>query len=164
MSSPDTLMTALAPLLRTLHGADPDDPTLGTRLNQAHPMSSDEVAAVRSAVLSGLKDGWLCPKEAGSIRFGRLAKATAATCGFSIDAVDMASPGPGHEHPNGEIDLCFALEGRPLFDGQPEGWTVYARKSWHVPTVTGGRMAILYFLPGGKIRFGPRIPPTQTLR
>ena len=74
MWSPDTLMTALAPLLRTLHGADPDDPTLGTRLNQAHPMSSDEVAAVRSAVLSGLKDGWLCPKEAGSIRFGRLAK------------------------------------------------------------------------------------------
>jgi hypothetical protein len=156
MSSHDALMAALDPILLTLDGADPDDPTLRARLNEAHPVDSPAVIAVRQAVLVGLEEGWLCPKAAGSIRFGRLAKASDETRGYSIDAVDMASPGPGHEHPSGEIDLCFALEGTPRFDGQPEGWTVYGRKSWHVPTVTGGRMAILYFLPGGEIRFGPR--------
>ncbi|MEC7947559.1 MAG: DUF4863 family protein, partial [Myxococcota bacterium] len=93
---------------------------------------------------------------AGGVRFGRLTKATTASRGFSIDAVDMNGPGPGHVHPNGEVDLCFALDGAPTFDGNPPGWTSYAPGSWHVPTVAGGRMAILYFLPDGAIRFGPR--------
>ena len=68
----------------------------------------------------------------------------------------MDKPGPGHEHPAGEFDLCFAVDAGARFDDRPEGWTVYPPGSWHVPTVTGGRMDILYFLPGGKIRFGPR--------
>jgi hypothetical protein len=111
---------------------------------------------LREAVLAGLEAGWLAPREARGVRFGRLAKATDASRGFSIDAVEMNGPGPGHTHPNGEIDLCFTLEGTPMFDGNAPGWTVYEADSWHVPTVTGGRMAILYFLPGGEIRFGAR--------
>ena len=39
------------------------------------------------------------------------------------------------------------------FDGHAEGWTVYPSGSWHVPSVAGGVMDILYFLPGGAIRF-----------
>jgi len=70
----------------------------------------------------------------------------------------MTEPGPGHAHPRGEVDLCMAIEGDPRFDGRKEGWTAYAPGSWHIPTVQGGRMAILYFLPGGEIRFGPRNP------
>ncbi|HJL17019.1 MAG TPA: DUF4863 family protein, partial [Sandaracinaceae bacterium LLY-WYZ-13_1] len=73
----------------------------------------------------------------------------------SIDCVHMDRPGPGHTHPNGEIDLCFAVRGEPTFDGHPPGWTVYPPGSWHVPTVEGGVMDILYFLPGGAIRFEP---------
>jgi hypothetical protein len=68
----------------------------------------------------------------------------------------MAKPGPGHTHPNGEIDLCFAVSGAPRFDGNAPGWTVYPPNSWHVPTVEGGVMDILYFLPGGAIRFEPK--------
>ena len=68
----------------------------------------------------------------------------------------MSAPGPGHTHPNGEIDLCFAVDGAPTFDGHPPGWTVYPPGSWHVPTVAGGVMDILYFLPGGAIRFEPQ--------
>ena len=94
--------------------------------------------------------GWLLPKEAGGVKFGRIAKDLE---GFSVDAVLMSSPGPRHRHPNGEIDLCFALDGEPRFDGNPEGWTVYAPDSTHVPTVRGGTMLILYFLPGGAIEF-----------
>ena len=52
-----------------------------------------------------------------------------------------------------EIDLCLALEGSPTFDGRPPGWLVLPPGSRHVPTVTGGDMAILYFLPDGAITF-----------
>jgi hypothetical protein len=93
---------------------------------------------------------WLLPKEAGGVRFGRVAK---ELCGFSVDCVFMNSPGPRHRHPDGEIDLCFATKGASRFDGQPEGWVVYGKGSEHVPTVTDGEMLILYFLPGGKIEF-----------
>ena len=68
----------------------------------------------------------------------------------------MSGPGPGHVHPNGEFDLSFALDGNPKFDGQAEGWLVLPPGSWHTPTVTDGRMGILYFLPNGAIEFGPR--------
>ena len=71
----------------------------------------------------------------------------------------MDGSGPGHLHPDGEFDLCFPIAGSPLFDGNSPGWTVYPPGSWHVPTVTGGRMGILYFLPNGAIHFGSR--PSQ---
>ncbi|RMG89073.1 MAG: DUF4863 family protein, partial [Candidatus Dadabacteria bacterium] len=35
--------------------------------------------------------------------------------------------------------------------GQAEGWVVFGEGSDHVPTVTGGTMLLLYFLPGGRI-------------
>ena len=65
----------------------------------------------------------------------------------------MSSPGPMHAHPNGEIDLCFALDGEPTFDGHPPGWVVFRPGSKHIPTVVGGPMLILYLLPGGAIEF-----------
>ncbi len=49
--------------------------------------------------------------------------------------------------------LGFAVEGDPRFDGQPEGWIVFAPGTQHVPTVTGGRMLIAYFLPGGAVEW-----------
>ena len=51
------------------------------------------------------------------------------------------------------IEACFAVDGAPLFDGNPPGWTVYAPGSQHVPTVSGGLMLILYLLPLGAIEF-----------
>jgi len=153
MSDADALLTLLTPVLDHLEGQDPDDPALAARLSADLPLDGPTLQSVRAAVLAGLEDGWLTPREAGGVRFGRLAKATAESRDFSIDAVDMDGAGPGHTHPNGEIDLCFAVDGEPRFDGNPPGWTVYGRGSWHVPTVEGGRMAILYFLPGGAMRF-----------
>jgi hypothetical protein len=98
----------------------------------------------------GAQEGWLLPKVAGPIRFGRVAK---DLNGFSVDAVLMSSPGPKHRHGNGEIDLCFATKGNAKFDGNPQGWVVYGPNSVHTPTVTDGEMLILYFLPGGAIEF-----------
>ena len=156
VSDAAALLDLLAPVLARLAGEDVEDPTLAARLNADLPVGGDAMRAVRSAICGGLEAGWLTPRAAGGVRFGRLAKANDASRGFSIDAVDMSGPGPGHTHPGGEIDLCFDLEGTPTFDGSPPGWTVYGAGSWHVPTVEGGRMAILYFLPGGKIRFEPK--------
>ncbi|MEZ4249422.1 MAG: DUF4863 family protein [Polyangiales bacterium] len=98
---------------------------------------------------------WLRGAQAGRIRFSRPRKASGEG-DVSVDVVHMDRPGPGHTHPNGEIDLCFTVSGDPRFDGAPEGWTVYPPGSWHVPSVEGGVMDIVYFLPAGAIRFEPK--------
>ena len=156
MSDAAALLDELRPLLDRLAMEDAGDPSLAERLNADLPADGVQMRALRAAVIAGLDSGWLTPREAGGLRFGRLTKATDASRGFSIDAVDMNGPGPGHTHPEGETDLCFAVEGNPTFDGNAPGWTAYGPGSWHVPTVEGGRMAILYFLPGGAIRFEQR--------
>ena len=144
----DDVIAALGPVLDLVKTIDPSDPEAVAKLQAALPVS--ELAAVKALVRLAVEDKVICERENGAIRWSRVAK---DVDGFSIDAVHMSSPGPGHTHPNGEIDLCFAVEGDPRFDGQPEGWTVYPPGSWHVPTVSGGVMDILYFLPGGAIRF-----------
>ena len=92
----------------------------------------------------------LTPRAAGeNVRFGRVAKPSPATFDLSIDAVEMRGSAAEHTHPRGEVSLCVALDGDPRFMGYPEGWVVVPPGSRHVPTVTGGTMRILYFLPGG---------------
>ena len=53
----------------------------------------------------------------------------------------------------GEVNYCVALEGEPRFDGHAPGWVVMPPGSGHVPTVSGGRMLIVYLLPKGQIEF-----------
>jgi len=86
------------------------------------------------------------------MRWSRLHRPGPETQGFSADVVLMSGAGPDHEHPRGEIDLCFPIDGEPRFDGQPAGWVVYPPGSRHVPTVSGGSMLILYLLPEGSFR------------
>jgi hypothetical protein len=149
--SRDAFLTTITPLAERLAACDLSDPAAAKAWLDLHlPFDGELVASVRAAAEAAAEDGWLLPKEAGPIRFGRVAKDLA---GFSIDAVWMRDPGPRHRHPQGEIDLCFALDGEPRFDGHPEGWTVYGADTTHVPTVRGGTMLILYFLPGGSIEF-----------
>jgi len=146
----------LLPILDVLRNIDPSDPDATAQVQAALPLSDPRIEAARALVESGLAEGWLAPREAGGIRFGRVAKPCDELHGFSIDAVDMDCAGPGHTHPNGEFDLSFSLEGDPKFEATGEGWVVLPPGSWHVPSVTGGRMGILYFLPGGAIKFGPK--------
>ena len=76
--------------------------------------------------------------------------------GYSVDFVWMEGPAAGHTHTKGEINLGFAMSGKPLFDGRPPGWVVFPPGSHHIPTVTGGEMLLVYFLPGGAGRVGSR--------
>ncbi|HMQ23964.1 MAG TPA: DUF4863 family protein [Planctomycetota bacterium] len=152
MSEKDELLHLLrTELLPAFAGLDLNDPESATaQLDAALPLGGAILERVRSLVDAAAEAGTLMPKENMGVRFGRLAKDEQ---GYSIDAVEMRGPGPRHAHPNGEIDLCFALEGDPRFCGHAPGWTVYAPASVHVPTVSGGAMRILYFLPGGQIDF-----------
>ncbi|MCP4804307.1 MAG: DUF4863 family protein [Proteobacteria bacterium] len=151
----DSLIAALGPVLSVVKTIDPSDPGAKAKLDAALPLSSlSELAAL---VRKGVAEGWLAERGDLPVKWGRVSKTDhPATTPLSIDCVSMTGPGPGHEHPQGEIDLCFAVDGEPTFDGNAPGWTVYAPGSWHVPSVSGGQMDILYFLPGGAIRFGPR--------
>jgi hypothetical protein len=98
--------------------------------------------------------GWLCDREGGGIRNGRIFKPAADLNGFSVDVVDMQDiAGPHHAHPNGEIDLIMPIEGEALFDGRPAGWLVCPSGSAHRPTVSQGRALVLYLLPEGRIDF-----------
>ena len=110
--------------------------------------------ALKSACETGVADGWLCDREGGGIRFGRIFKPAADLHGFSVDVVDMQDiEGPHHSHPNGEIDLIMPIEGDARFDGRPAGWLVCPLGSAHRPTVTQGRALVLYLLPQGRIIF-----------
>ena len=101
-----------------------------------------------------MAEGWLCEREHGGIRYGRVFKAEDALHRFSVDVVDMQDiKGPHHAHPSGEIDLIMPLEQGAAFDGRQAGWCVYPPGSAHHPTVTAGRALVLYLLPEGQIEF-----------
>ena len=108
-----------------------------------------------------MAEGWLCEREGGGIRYGRIFKPAPELNGFSVDVVDMRDiAGPHHSHPNGEIDLVMPLEGEATFDGRPAGWVVMPPGSAHRPTVAGGRALVLYLLPEGRIDFTPATKAT----
>ena len=115
-----------------------------------------DVAAIARACREAIRDGWMCNREAGGIRYGRVVKPGPSTHGYSVDVVEMDDVvGPHHRHPNGEIDLVMPIDAAARFDGHGAGWVVYGPGSAHSPTVTGGRALVLYLLPQGAIEFTP---------
>jgi len=123
-------------------------------LNAELGPDSGEFRRLQDSCRQGVAEGWLCQREAGGIRYGRIFRPDDELHGFSVDVVDMDDcVGPHHGHPNGEIDLVMPLQGEAKFDGNPAGWVVYAAGTAHHPTVSGGRALVLYLLPGGSIEF-----------
>lgn len=152
----ESLQDALAPVIDFLDTLDPADSKSAELLNARFPVNSEPMQAIAALFEAGVRNRWLCNRHGGpGVTYSRVAKQVGQS-EMTIDAVRMDAPGPGHSHPNGEFDLSFAALGDPNFDGQGPGWTVYPPGSWHVPTVSGGTMNILYFLPGGAIEFAPK--------
>ncbi|MBW8778140.1 MAG: DUF4863 family protein [Burkholderiales bacterium] len=132
----------------------PLDSSLSDWLNSTHAPGTATFDALREACASGVREGWLCQREGGGIKYGRIFKPAEDLHGFSVDVVDMNSiAGPHHVHPNGEIDLVMPIDDNARFDGKGAGWVVYGPGSSHAPTVTGGRALVLYLLPQGAIEF-----------
>ncbi|MES2979303.1 MAG: DUF4863 family protein [Pseudomonadota bacterium] len=132
----------------------PLDAQLDDWLNAQHGAESATFKALKDACVEGVKEGWLCDREGGGLRYGRIFKPADDLHGFSVDVVDMKDlAGPHHSHPNGEIDLVMPLDEGARFDGRPAGWLVCPPGSAHRPTVTEGRALVLYLLPQGRIEF-----------
>jgi hypothetical protein len=133
----------------------PLDGQLDAWLNKEHGAGSATFERLKEACIAGVAEGWLCDREGGGIRYGRVFKADDSLNRFSVDVVDMQDiAGPHHTHPGGEIDLIMPLESDDAtFDGRPAGWCVYGPDTAHRPTVAEGRALVLYLLPEGQIRF-----------
>lgn len=145
--------TLIAEMTAKLQGRSLDS-ELQDWLNAEHGPGTDWYERAASACQQAVADGWMCDREHGGIRFGRVIKPTDVTHGFSVDVVEMDNiVGPHHGHPNGEIDLVMPLTDGAKFDGQGAGWKVYGPGSAHKPTVTDGRAYVLYLLPEGAIDF-----------
>lgn len=152
--SPDAFRAQIADLTAQIAGR-PLDGELDDWLNHEHGADSATYAGLKAACEAGVAAGWLCNREGGGIRYGRVFKPADDLHGFSVDVVDMKDvAGPHHVHPNGEIDLVMPIDGGDArFDGRPAGWLVMPPGSAHRPTVSAGRALVLYLLPQGAIEF-----------
>lgn len=148
------MLETFQPLIDAARGVDLSDPAAAVATLKSRLDPDSEAGQAVSAALKELLDaGKVADRGAHPVKFSRAAKAAPETSDFSIDVVDMTGPGPLHRHPNGEVNWCIALEGAPTFQEQPPGWVVESPGSQHVPTVAGGRMLIVYLLPGGAMEF-----------
>lgn len=130
------------------------DRALEEDLARTFPASGEVFRALAEACREGIAAGWLCSQGAPPRRFGRVVQPGPATHGLSVDVVEIDDvAGPHHRHPNGEICMVMPLTGPARFDGRGEGWVVYGPGTAHRPTVSGGKAAVLYMLPGGAIEF-----------
>jgi len=131
--NPDQFRSQMAELTQGLAGR-PLDADLQAWLNREHGVGSPVYAALKAACEAGVADGWLCQREGGGIRYGRIFKPAPDLHDFSVDVVDMQDiAGPHHVHPT--------------------GWLVMPPGSAHRPTVSRGRALVLYLLPQGAIEF-----------
>ena len=143
----------IAQLTAQLSGR-PLDATLDAWLNAEHGADSASYAQLKASCEAGVAEGWLCNREGGGLRYGRIFKPADDLHGFSVDVVDMKDlAGPHHTHPNGEIDLIMPIDSAATFDGRAAGWLVCPPGSAHRPTVSEGRALVLYLLPQGAIEF-----------
>jgi hypothetical protein len=151
--TPDEFARMMGEVTSTIAGK-PLDEHLESELNARFAAGGPVVARIAQACNEAIAAGWMCNRENGGIRYGRVAKPGPVTHEFSVDVVEMpALAGPHHRHPNGEIDLILPLEPEARFDGRPASWLVYGPGTAHRPTVSGGRARVLYLLPQGAIEF-----------
>jgi hypothetical protein len=140
--------------IATAIGDRPVDAALATFLGDTFGAAGETFKAVEALCIAGEAEGWICGREMGGIKFGRVIKPGGAAGRFSVDVVRMRDvKGPHHIHPNGEIGMIMPIEGDAKFDGAGRGWYVDPPGSDHWPTVEGGDAYVLYLLPDGAIEF-----------
>uniref|UniRef100_UPI0033409C14 4-hydroxylaminobenzoate lyase n=1 Tax=Castellaniella defragrans TaxID=75697 RepID=UPI0033409C14 len=149
----DTLHQLMQTVTSAIRGQTLDE-DLGNTLNTLFPANGEVYAQILALCQKGTREQWICQKEHGGIRYGRVFAPDDSLDGFSVDIVLMKDiVGPRHTHPKGEIDLILPLINGACFDDHPAGWLVYGPHTTHRPTVTNGEAFILYLLPEGSIEF-----------
>ena len=151
--TPEQLGDLISPITNHLNGRLLDK-DLEVELNKSFPAGGELFQRIFAACQDAIEAGWMCSREAGGIKFGRVIKPDAKLYGYSVDVVEMNNVrGPHHRHPNGEIDMVMPLTTTAKFDGHGAGWVVYGPDSAHYPTVRDGKALVLYLLPKGAIEF-----------
>lgn len=164
-TNPDELVELLRPILARIAELAPQAQTsdeaaraLEATLEREFPHAGEHAQTIGRALAKGVADGWLADRGEPDSRFGRVAKPSERTHGLSIDVVSMIGPAVEHTHPQGEVTLGFPadLEGDAQscqFEARDPAWVFMPPGSRHVPTVTGARMNLVYFLPDGAVEW-----------
>jgi hypothetical protein len=151
--TPQEFQKLLAPVAELMRGKALDK-GLEAELNKTFPADGAAFKAIVQACHAAIAAGWMCNREAGGIRYGRVVKPDGSLADCSVDVVEMENvKGPHHRHTNGEVDMIMPISPAARFDGHGAGWLVYGPGSAHHPTVTDGKALVLYLLPGGAIEF-----------
>lgn len=151
--TPAMFRDLMLPVIDAIAGR-PVDNALADHLNAAFPADGDAVRAIEAGCHAAIAAGWMCSQGSAGRRFGRVIEAEEANAGLSVDVVELADiVGPHHKHPNGEICLVMPVDATARFCEKPRGWCVFRPGSAHFPTAAGGRLLVLYLLPGGAIEF-----------
>lgn len=149
------LMEAVGRLLAFIKDK-PLDQELEDALNMHYGAATEQYRMLLNGLRTGIEEGWACYAEIDGpdYRRGRLAKPSAETYGFSVETGMLKDVlGNYHEHPLGEINMIGPVDATGKFCGSGAGWKVFPPKSRHFPTVTGGKVTMLFFLPNGEIEY-----------
>ena len=112
------MIETFAPLLEAARGLDLRDPERArAELARRFDPTGPAARALNAALVRLDEEGKIAERGALPVRYGRVAKASEATGGFSIDVVHMSGPGARHRHPQGE-KLPHRARGTPTFVGR----------------------------------------------
>lgn len=132
------------------------DQELELQLNDRYGASTYRFNVLLTLLRTGIVEGWACYNEitGPDYRRGRIAEASDATHGFTVESGKLRNVlGNYHRHPKGEINMIGPVDATGQFCGHGAGWRVFAPDSSHYPTVSGGTVTLLFFLPGGLIEY-----------
>ena len=149
------LLQAVQELLAFV-GDQPLGPSLEQRLNEHYGPQTARYATLLTMLRHGIDEGWACSSEITGPDYmrGRIAEASSATQGFTVESGRLRNVlGNYHCHPRGEINMIGPVDATGQFCGHGAGWKVFPPDSRHYPTVTGGTVTMLFFLPGGEIEY-----------
>jgi hypothetical protein len=149
------LATLLAPVSTFVVGLDlASREAAEAALVRRFPPGGEELVRIEAAARAALAAGRIANRGEPHMRFSRVVKPKDDVAGCAIDCVYMDDcEGPAHTHPNGEVVLCFPDQAAATFDGVRGTWVVLPKGSRHTPTVRGGSMLILYWLPDGAVEW-----------
>ncbi len=153
--SKPALLEATAALLDFI-GQRPLDDELEAALNDHYGAHTERYAHLLALLRRGIEEGWSCYAEIDGpdYRRGRIAHASQDTHGFTIESGMLRNVlGNYHRHPLGEINMIGPVDATGKFCGSGAGWKVFPPDSCHYPTVTGGKVTMLFFLPNGLIEY-----------
>ncbi len=87
-STPERFIDLIAAVTAAIQGRTIDT-ELSAYLDAEFAPQGEVFSELEALCRQGVAEGWLCAREAGGIKFGRPAKPSDRTHGFSVDVVEV---------------------------------------------------------------------------